>query len=176
MSAWARRRANVKLFDAGLALGRLLGELAGKTGCYPCALSVKLLPRCKGAGEPGLAAARRRGPARRVASSEVRSGALRQRTARLLLCREVTASKNSVKKHGLRQSCTSRERRRESLKNESFTSRSDRESPVSAHREVLQRTKRSSETRFWQEIQAPWRQLCAHYAVNARFELITQRP
>ena len=150
VSAWARRRANVKLSDAGPALGRLLGELAGKTGCYPCALSVKLLPRCKGAGEPGLAAARRRGPARRVASSEVRSGALRQRTARLCAVQRGYRVKKQPQKHSLRQSCTSRETR--VLKNESFTSRSYRESPAGAHREALQRKKfRGPAREDWQQ-------------------------
>ena len=63
-------RADV--FDAGLALGGLIGELAGKTAYYPRALSVNFCPDVKELdGEPGLAA-RRREPARRVVS-EVRS-------------------------------------------------------------------------------------------------------
>ena len=95
VNAWARRRANVKLSDAGLALGRLLGELAGKTGCYPCALSVNFCPNI-GAGEPGLAA-RRREPARRVVS-EVRSAGHCDSVPCAVMCLERNRVKNRVKR------------------------------------------------------------------------------
>ena len=64
---------------------------AGKTGCYPCALSVNFCPNI-GAGEPGLAA-RRREPARRVVS-EVRSAGHCDSVPCAVMCLErVTASK-----------------------------------------------------------------------------------
>ena len=49
-----RHRLTEPTLSGHSTLGRLLGELAGKTGGYPCALSVNLLPRCQGAGDPGL--------------------------------------------------------------------------------------------------------------------------
>ena len=78
------------VFDAGLALGRLLGELAGKAAFYPRALSLSTWLRCQGAA--GLAV-RREGLRARVASSEVRSESV---PVRGYVCAESCRVKNSV--------------------------------------------------------------------------------
>ena len=166
MSAWARRRANVKLSDAGLALGRF-GQRAKpvKPGVI---LALSLSNFCPDVKELESQASLQhaveglRGVWRQAKSAAEHCDSVLRG---YVLCREVTASKNSRKNTACGKAAL--HERRESLKTRVLPAGAIERAPRAlTGKPYRERSSGDPHARIGSKIQAERRTFCAHYAAS----------